>query len=331
MQLRGLNEMSDFMNDVKISVIVPIFNAEKYLDSCINSVLEQTYSNWELILIDDGSTDKSGIIADEYKRRDTRIHVIHQENAGVSSARNRGLDVASGDYISFLDADDEFTPDCLEKLMNAAIRSNVDIVAAKYCGEVSSNIINAQDSIWRGEDALKHSLMDDPFTYLACTKLFRRSIIGETRFSSELRVSEDTYFLFHLLCKRPSFLPIQEEVYIYKHNPDSVTRAAFSERHFDVLRACELKYELIQKQFPEMLELAKNMQLKACMCLLRVLAVRTKNEYRNKEKELLRWVDANKNSYISATSSDDKWMFILKHHMYYVYKAAKHLQRAIRH
>ena len=318
--------MSDFMNDVKISVIVPFFNAEKYLDSCIRSVLEQTYSNWELILIDDGSTDKSGIIADEYMRRDTRIHVIHQENAGVSSARNRGLDVASGDYISFLDADDEFTPNCLAKLVHTVSIYKADIAAGKYSSRHISAESESQICVWRENEALQKSLMDEPFTYSACAKLFRRTFIGATRFSPEIRINEDSYFVFQLLCKSPCFVGIQDAVYKVNANPNSASRAAFSDKYFDILRVADLKYTLIKEAFPEFMSLADNMQLKARMNLLRLLAVRTGSEYRALEKELLSWVKQNKNSYISAKEDDDKWLFVLTNHLYFAYKSAKHLR-----
>lgn len=191
--------MIDLSNDLKVSVIVPIFNAEKYLDSCIQSVLRQTYRNWELILVDDGSKDRSGAIADEYQQADKRIRVIHTPNAGVSSARNQGIELATGNYIAFLDADDELTDDCLEKLTKTAVSDNADIVAGRYCSGRNSAEQKEHKFIWREQEAIKNSLMDNPFTYSACAKLYRTDFIDETRFDSRLKVNEDSYFVFQLL------------------------------------------------------------------------------------------------------------------------------------
>ena len=307
-----------------ISVIVPAYNVEKYLDSCIQSVLQQTYHNWELILIDDGSKDESGSIADQYKQTEDRIRVVHQQNAGVSAARNQGLDMVTGNYVMFLDADDELTTDCLDKLLKTAIENHADIVAGKCLEDRNLSRKSDEITIWRGEEALKNALMDNPFTYSAWAKLFCREIIGETRFVPEIKINEDSYFVFQLLTKKPTFVGIEDEVYLYRENPDSASRSAFSDKFFDVLRVADLKNEVIESQFPEMANLANNMQLKARMNLLRLLALRTATEYYNLEKEMLVWVRKNKNYYISATKDDDKWMWILKHHLYFLYKWVKH-------
>lgn len=310
-------------NDLKISVIVPIYNTDKYLESCIQSVLDQTYSNWELILIDDGSSDSSGAIADKYELSDERIKVVHKPNEGVSVARNQGIDMASGDYIAFLDSDDMLTSSCFEILLKAAINNNADIVAGRICGEqrVSKKVI------WTKDEALENSLMDNPLTYSACAKLFKSELIGATHFKSDLRVSEDTYFVFQMLCKQPIFVGLEDKVYVYNENPSSASRAPFSDKFFDVLRVAALKYEIIKANFPEMIDLAENMRLKAYMSLLRVLAVRAQNEYHDLEERLLLTVKKNKKFYISATRDNDKWFFILTNYLYFPYKLAKRIQQ----
>lgn len=312
-------------NEYKISVIVPVYNAEKYLDSCIQSVLKQTYPNWELILIDDGSKDESGAIADRYKQTENRIQVVHQQNAGVSAARNQGLDMATGDYIVFLDADDELTTDCLNKLLKNAVENHADIVAGKCSSDRNLTNPSGEITVWRGEEALKNALMDNPFTYSACAKLFHRECIGNTRFVPEIKINEDSYFIFQLLTKKTTFVGIEDEIYVYKENPDSASRAVFSDKFFDILRVADLKFKKIQEDFPDLIKLAYNMQLKAKMNLLKLLALRTNTEYYKLEKTLLAWIQENKRYYISVTDSDDKWMFILNNHLYFFYKVIKRL------
>lgn len=310
------------VNDSLVSIIVPIYNAEKYLDSCIQSVLRQTYTNWELILIDDGSTDKSGRIAEEYGFADERITVFHQKNLGVSLARNQGIDEATGKYVVFLDADDELIEDCLAKTVNIAEETNADVVAGRSC----ENQELFQDRIiWTGAEALENSLKDHLFTYSACAKLIRREFIGKTRFTPDIRINEDSYFVFQLLCKQNVFVLTNDVIYFYRANSESSSRTVFSEKYFDILKVSDLKYKKIEEQFPQMHDLAKNMLLKARMNVLRILAVRTRDEYRDVEKKLLEYILDNKEDYIPSSKECNQWMFILSHHLFYVYKFAHYI------
>lgn len=310
------------VNDSLVSIIVPIYNAEKYLDSCIQSVLRQTYTNWELILIDDGSTDKSGRIAEEYGFADERITVFHQKNLGVSLARNQGIDEATGNYVVFLDADDELIEDCLAKTVNIAEETNADVVAGRSC----ENQELFQDRIiWTGAEALENSLKDHLFTYSACAKLIRREFIGKTRFTPDIRINEDSYFVFQLLRKQNVFVLTNDVIYFYRANSESSSRTVFSEKYFDILKVSDLKYKKIEEQFPQMHDLAKNMLLKARMNVLRILAVRTRDEYRDVEKKLLEYILDNKEDYIPSSKECNQWMFILSHHLFYVYKFAHYI------
>ena len=310
------------VNDSLVSIIVPIYNAEKYLDSCIQSVLRQTYTNWELILIDDGSTDKSGRIAEEYGFADERITVFHQKNLGVSLARNQGIDEATGNYVVFLDADDELIEDCLAKTVNIAEETNADVVAGRSC----ENQELFQDRIiWTGAEALENSLKDHLFTYSACAKLIRREFIGKTRFTPDIRINEDSYFVFQLLCKQNVFVLTNDVIYFYRANSESSSRTVFSEKYFDILKVSDLKYKKIEEQFPQMHDLAKNMLLQARMNVLRILAVRTRDEYRDVEKKLLEYILDNKEDYIPSSKECNQWMFILSHHLFYVYKFAHYI------
>lgn len=315
--------MTGSVNDSLVSIIVPVYNAEKYIDNCVTSVVNQTYSKWELLLIDDGSFDSSGMICDNYSRLNSRIRVVHQKNLGVSAARNRGIECAEGEYIAFLDVDDALPQESLKTLVNSLIDNNADVAMGITCGEKWENHSGVE--IWKGEDGIQYSLMDDPYTYAAWGKLYRRELIGETRFDRKIKINEDSLFVFQIMCKKPVCVCVNKEIYQYIQVSGSASRSAFSEKYFDILKVSDLKYKKIEEQFPQMHDLAKNMLLKARMNVLRLLAVRTRDEYRDVEKKLLEYILDNKEDYIPSSKECNQWMFILSHHLFYVYKLAHHI------
>ena len=268
--------MTGSVNDSLVSIIVPVYNAEKYIDNCVTSVVNQTYSKWELLLIDDGSFDSSGMICDNYSRLNSRIRVVHQKNLGVSAARNRGIECAEGEYIAFLDVDDALPQESLKTLVNSLIDNNADVAMGITCGAKWENHSGVE--IWKGEDGIQYSLMDDPYTCAAWGKLYRRELIGETRFDRKIKINEDSLFVFQIMCKKPVCVCVNKEIYQYIQVSGSASRSAFSEKYFDILKVSDLKYKKIEEQFPQMHDLAKNMLLKARMNVLRLLAVRTRDE-----------------------------------------------------
>lgn len=315
--------MTGSVNDSLVSIIVPVYNAEKYIDNCVTSVVNQTYSKWELLLIDDGSFDSSGMICDNYSRLNSRIRVVHQKNLGVSAARNRGIECAEGEYVAFLDVDDALPQESLKTLVNSLIDNNADVAMGITCGEKWENHSGVE--IWKGEDGIQYSLMDDPYTCAAWGKLYRRELIGETRFDREIKINEDSLFVFQIMCKKPVCVCVNKEIYQYIQVSGSASRSDFSEKYFDILKVSDLKCKKIEEQFPQMHDLAKNMLLKARMNVLRILAVRTRDEYRDVEKKLLEYILDNKEDYIPSSKECNQWMFILSHHLFYVYKFAHYI------
>lgn len=179
-----------------ISVIVPVYNTEKYLDQCIQSVLAQTYTNWELLLIDDGSTDSSGTICDNYVEQDSRIKVFHKENGGVSSARNLGLDNAKGEWITFIDSDDWVEASMLKKMRSVALSNNADYV---YC-DLLFDYGESQKYYKSATFASEHSIMLKNFIKSTWTVIWNSLVKAEIYNKHNLRFSQDyTYcedFLF---------------------------------------------------------------------------------------------------------------------------------------
>lgn len=193
-----------------ISIIIPVHNTEKYLPACIESVTGQGFSDFELLLVDDGSTDGSGALCDSYARQDDRIRVFHQENGGVSAARNRGLENAQGEWVYFVDSDDELFPDGLQTLVDG-VRDDVDLVVGGYVQyETDGGIIRSVDDRVKetlSRDAfLPHLFMSRPYYYsylgYLWMYLFRNRIIQEQgiRFDSSLKVKEDTLFIVQYAC-----------------------------------------------------------------------------------------------------------------------------------
>lgn len=194
-----------------VSVIIPVYNVEKYLEECLDSVMNQTYQNFEVILVDDGSTDSSGRICDEYKKRDNRIYVIHQENGGLSVARNRGYLQASGEYVYFLDSDDWILPETLSGLIETATAQNADIVffdAFSFTDDSESFKIKQRyfrKNVYKSENGEQvFSKLQDNNEYHGAVPLlfFKKSFIKENNISFLPGILyEDMLFTYEAFCK----------------------------------------------------------------------------------------------------------------------------------
>lgn len=203
-----------------ISVIVPVYNTEKYLDRCIQSILAQTYTDLELLLIDDGSTDSSGAICDKYAEQDSRVRVFHKANGGVSSARNIGLDNAKGEWIGWVDSDDYIDEDMYEQLYNAAMSKNVDIAYCNYRTELfSSNM--PSDSLSKGDFFNQYLYV--PTTSL-CITLAKKSLYNNIRFNEKANLGEDLLISSKLYYFSKSRILVPKALYFYTDTPFSLTK-----------------------------------------------------------------------------------------------------------
>ncbi len=217
-----------------VSIIVPIYKVEKYLTKCVDSLLAQTYRDLEIILVDDGSPDLCGAICDRYAAQDGRVKVIHQKNAGVSTARNSGLEIAKGEYIGFCDPDDFCKADMYSELVLQMERHGADIVACGY--NYYDEQYNVDESrIYRqkpvellNRQAIYSMLSDMPPTirHGVVTKLFRRSVIGNLRFDTSLHSAEDADFLLNYLAKVTSGAFVHRPLYCNLVRQGSATHGA---------------------------------------------------------------------------------------------------------
>lgn len=227
----------------KISVIVPVYNVENYLNSSLNSICNQSYKNIEIILVDDGSSDKSGEICDYWASKDSRIKVFHKPNGGLSSARNKGLDNATGDYISFIDSDDVIHEDFYLKLIEACKSEEADIAVCNFVRvENFDNLPEAtetkQNFTVSDEFAKFNQLINERnvVTTIVCNKLFKKEIWDDLRFPIN-RYQEDEAIIHYVLDKAKRIVYIPQGYYYYLQRPNSIMRQKFNEKSFDKLEA----------------------------------------------------------------------------------------------
>ena len=217
----------------KVSIIIPVYKVEKYLGHCLDSVLAQTFQDWEAICVNDGSPDKCGDILAKYGKKDPRIKVITQENQGVSVARNNALKQATGDYICFLDSDDELAPAFLEKMLNTLTQNEADIVScAIQQGEDKKDWKEEKSFIQTYLNPFEEYIQGNLDTYAAIWgKLYKKEVLKDLDFKVEItQGGEDLLYLYQALYQAKKMLTANEELLFYRVRPNSVVTSKLSER-----------------------------------------------------------------------------------------------------
>ncbi len=317
-----------------ISVIIPVYKAEKYLRECVDSVIDQTYSNLEIILVDDGSPDGCPAICDEYAVVDKKCKVIHKENGGVCTARNAGLDSAKGEYVAFLDADDTLLNDSMEKLYSAVKENDADISIGWKTnltedGKDLGCPYKIEKALWKGIEGLENSLRDHPACYAVWGKLYKRNTVKDVRFAEGRRVHEDSFFFFECLLSKPKVVLTDNIVLRYRVSENSASRSAFSEKYFDILYFAEKKREIIQSEYAELDKYVPNLIVKANLALLNNILKVNSREYRKKERECICAILQYKSEFIPTSKFDERLFRIVTHRLYHIYKLFYRLKRAI--
>jgi len=222
----------------KISIIVPIYNVKKYIQQCVESLINQTYKNLEIILIDDGSTDGCGELCDEFGKKDQRIHVIHKQNGGLSDARNKGIDVASGDYIGFVDSDDWISHNMYEKMLSSLKSVNADIAVCGWVEEFLNNSIEKcpPQKILDKNEALKELLENLLIADHACDKLYKTSLFKNIRYPVG-KTYEDILTTYKLFNNANKVLYISDAFYHYRQRKGSIARSNFNLKKMEWLDA----------------------------------------------------------------------------------------------
>lgn len=241
-----------------ISVIVPVYNVEKYLKQCVDSIIAQTYADLEIILVDDGSTDSCPVICDEYAAKDARIRVLHKKNGGLSDARNMGLEVARGEFIGFVDSDDYIMPTMYEILYQACMDQEVLIA---MCGR---RVIDEKENVIRYECCIENAVLldtkkavqslllnDNRCDSAACDKLYRSFLFANVRYPDKVHY-EDQNVTARLISCTENIYHVGQALYVYRKREGSITSLDFNEHSIDEVKQAELLKEFVDKKYSEL-------------------------------------------------------------------------------
>ena len=279
----------------KINVIVPVYNVEAYLERCVESILQQTYAHFELILINDGSTDSSGQICDHLASQYENIKVYHIENAGVSNARNMGIQLATGSWVTFIDSDDFVTQDYLATLASAAEGLNVGFVIAPL-HHIKNGIVtdlpshSEKTELWSTEETMKELLMTTRTSFFPVAKLFKRDLLADEKFNTNYHLAEDALFLTELLLKtRCSCVFIDKPVYYYDHREGSATTSV-NRYVFDTIEVYQQIIAQVSQAFPNLKYELINRECWSYITVYDKIIFTSREEYQKEKAELRTWI-----------------------------------------
>lgn len=236
----------------QISVIVPVYKAEAYLDKCIASIVGQTYENLEILLVEDGSPDRCGEICDRWAAKDSRIRVLHQKNAGGGAARNAGLDVASGELIAFVDSDDYLAPDMYRHLADL-LAQGADIAECGYVTVWDDRAAfggEANPCAYTAEQAMGEHIRDRIFRQVIWNKLYRREMIADIRFPEGKQI-DDEFFTYRVLGNAHTLIHSERVCYAYRQQADSIMHSMGAQNRLQAVEARIQRNDYIVEHFPQ--------------------------------------------------------------------------------
>lgn len=305
----------------KITVIVPVYKVEPYLRRCIDSILIQTYTDFELILVDDGSPDACPEICDEYAQKDERIRVIHRENGGLSAARNSGLDAAKGEYIVFVDSDDWVHPEYLEYLYCAVLEHGVQLSACKFIKTgtvIESEQMQYTCNVWDGLTWFKENHVNG---IVAWGKLYHRSLFQSIRYPVG-KIHEDEFTTYKLLYLAGDIAVVDCKLYYYYINENSIMNSSYSVRRLARLDAiaerCEFFKEIGQRDMVSFTQ--KRFIYEGCNHLLKLEDLPDNQPYLKQTRKRLQRFILKYGHSLGMSPQRNKWEYsIIFPHMYRIY------------
>lgn len=261
----------------EISIIVPVYNGEDYLSECLDSITAQSFQDWELIIADDGSDDRTPYIADRYSDSDKRIQVLHLNRCGVSAARNSCIEAAKGDYLAFIDADDLIEQDYLERLLECAKAGNADIVQCSFMftdgkGNRTPDP-GSTDAVLTGQDEIMDAYANGPVGDIRVSvwaKLFRRELFSDIRFRTDIRIYEDALYVYRCCRKAGRVCCFKEPLYLYRQCENSVMHSLLSERYDDYFLVLEIQKEELKERRAVCRKITKR-EIETALWLMRIM------------------------------------------------------------
>lgn len=309
-----------------VSVIVPVYKVEKYLRHCVDSIINQTYRNLEIILVDDGSTDNCGQICDEYAKTDNRIRVIHKSNGGLSAARNAGIKAMHGEYLMFVDSDDYITEDCIAYLYNLSVRFNADLVIGgfeKFEDETSIVIettASENDTIQRitNQEAMKNTFING---CAAWARLYKSDVHRSILFPVG-EINEDEAVVLSLLDNCQTVVTANKVIYKYRYRSHSITSTSWHRRKLDWCNHCKNNLNFVLEKYPELIPYAKRRYCSSVIWALNNMTA-DKNQFSDlipKYREELKKCIGDKNSFKEISLKEKLRGFLLAY-FYNLYAA----------
>ena len=293
----------------EISIIVPVYKVEKYLDKCVQSILAQTFQDFELILVDDGSPDKSGEMCDTYAKTDQRITVIHQENGGLSAARNAGIEIAKGRYLGFVDSDDYIIEDMYELLYNNIKKEDADLATVGFLDVYADKEPVIKEKVYIVTDmigAAKIMFEAKLSTISATNKLYKREIFTHVRYPVG-RLTEDAAVILDVLEETKKVVIDTSQKYCYFHRENSISSNHFAPNDLDMIKAWEENEVRVLAKYPELVEVAHTRVCWAYFTVLdKMMNSPLKKEDQETQKKIIKFLRHNftfvlKNQYFTKS------------------------------
>ena len=289
------------MTEPLISVIVPVYNVEPYLNRCVESIVNQTYQNLQIILVDDGSPDNCPAMCDVWVEKDSRIQVIHKQNGGLSDARNAGLAVVEGDYVSFIDSDDWLDLRFFEILYYTANENDCEVAECGYVlttGEKYDNNRVSAASVYTSEEAMELHLRDSLFRQVVWNKLYRRDVV--TVYFEKGKYHEDVFWTYQIIANCQKLAHVDVILYYYFQREGSIMGQDYSLKRLDAVEAFARRCKFVMERFPKLTGLVKQKMVSNCMYHYQLLL---KSPLIDPEGNHKKWL------YCQAQQGDQFWQY----------------------